>query len=109
MAKTYAQITQQIEELQREAQRLKQEEVAEVIARIREAIRVYGLTAADLGLGRASTAATPAKASRRSASDAPGDVKFRDAQGNVWGGRGPRPKWLREALAGGAQLEDFAV
>jgi DNA-binding protein H-NS len=35
--------------------------------------------------------------------------RFRDAQGNVWVGRGPRPKWLREALASGKTLEEFAV
>lgn len=36
-------------------------------------------------------------------------VKFRDAHGNTWAGRGAQPVWLREALKAGAKLEDFAV
>jgi DNA-binding protein H-NS len=36
-------------------------------------------------------------------------VKYRDANGNTWAGRGAQPVWLREALKGGAKLEDFAV
>jgi DNA-binding protein H-NS len=36
-------------------------------------------------------------------------AKFRDGAGNTWVGRGPRPQWLRDALAGGKKLEDYAV
>ena len=36
-------------------------------------------------------------------------VKFRDEAGNTWVGRGPRPLWLRDALAAGRKVEDFAV
>jgi len=36
-------------------------------------------------------------------------VKFKDDNGNVWSGRGPRPAWLRAALEGGAKLESFAA
>jgi len=36
-------------------------------------------------------------------------VKYADGVGGVWSGRGKRPKWLTEAIAGGAQLEDFLV
>lgn len=105
MSKTYHQIQQEIERLQREAERLKHEEVAGVIARIKEAIQVYGLSAADLGLaggaqkrlvGNGSLASTKA-------------IKYRDEAGNVWSGRGPRPQWLRDALAAGRSIEEFAV
>jgi DNA-binding protein H-NS len=36
-------------------------------------------------------------------------ARFRDANGNAWVGRGPRPQWLRDALASGKSLKDFAV
>jgi DNA-binding protein H-NS len=112
MSKTYAQIQKQIEALQREADKLKRDEVEGVIARIKEAIEAYGLTAGDLGLsgGRGKRAAQSRKAgpkSRRGKSAA--TVKYRDEAGNVWGGRGPRPHWLRDALAAGKSLKDFAV
>ena len=113
MTKTYAQIQKQIAALSREADKLKRKEVEGVIARIKQAIAVYGLTAEDLGLahsrsGRGATAKKMglkrrAKTKRRSA------PKFRDEAGNTWVGRGPRPQWLRDALAGGKKLEDFAV
>jgi DNA-binding protein H-NS len=113
MTKTYAQIQKQIETLQREADKLKRQEVDDVIARIKEAISVYGLSAADLGLGRTAGAkartagARPARKPRKAKYAA--TVKYRDEAGNTWVGRGPRPQWLREALAAGKSLQDFAV
>ena len=52
MTKTYVQIQKQIESLQREADKLKRKEVDDVISKIKEAIAVYELTAADLGIRR---------------------------------------------------------
>jgi DNA-binding protein H-NS len=83
-----------------------------VIGRIRHAIAVYHLSAEDLGFGarapRASQGAAPAK---RKVAQAPGPklVKFRNEDGGTWGGRGKRPQWLRDALATGKTLHDFAV
>ena len=113
MTKTYVQIQKQIESLQREADKLKREEINDVIAKIKEAITVYELTAADLGFeakgaARTGTRGRPAAKGRARAKSA-GTVKFRDESGNVWGGRGPRPQWLRDALGAGKQLSDFAV
>jgi DNA-binding protein H-NS len=113
MTKTYAQVVKQIDQLNREAERLKQKEVDSVIARIKEAISVYGLTASDLGLtgrrvGNGKTTART-KVSSKTKRKGARAVKFRDQAGNTWGGRGPRPHWLREALAAGKELKDFAV
>lgn len=120
MSKTYSELMQEIEALQAAAAEARRAEVADVIERIKQAIAVYGLTPADLGFNRpgrkpgaAKSAPAPAKrrGGRRPASKsagAGGEVKYRDGN-NVWGGRGPRPKWLREALAGGKSLKDFAV
>ncbi len=35
--------------------------------------------------------------------------KYRDEHGNTWTGRGQKPVWLREAIAQGANLEDFLI
>ncbi len=115
MTKTYAQVMKQIDSLKSEAERLRRQEVDGVIERIREAIRHYGLTAADLGLARARTEAKgPARKTRgrrKAKAAAPGNaaMKYRDDQGHGWVGRGKRPQWLRDALAAGKKLEDFAV
>lgn len=116
MTKSYAQLQKQIQDLQKQANHLKQAEIAGVVTRIKEAVKAYGLTAADLGLGGAVKAVgtkaakkTRGKGSKSAKGKGPAVVKFRDETGNVWGGRGPRPKWLRDALTAGKGLQDFAV
>ena len=48
MARNLAQIKKAIESLEKEAERVREKEVAGVIARMQQAIDFYGLTAADL-------------------------------------------------------------
>jgi DNA-binding protein H-NS len=114
MTKTYLQLIKQIEGLRIEADKLRRKEMKGVIARIREAIDHYHLSAADLGFSAATSAAAPkARKARKTAAVKPtsvaASVKYRDEAGRVWGGRGPRPKWLREAIAAGRKLEEFSV
>lgn len=113
MTKTYEQLMKQIDSLTRQAEELRRKEVHLVVGRIKQAIRAYGLTASDLGLSAARparAAKTAKKRAGRSAGKAGAAVvKYRDESGNTWGGRGPRPAWLRSALAAGKQLSDFAV
>ena len=112
MAKSYTQVMKQIETLSREAETLRKREIEGVVSRIREAIEIYGLTARDLGLsgaGGAPRKRSPQKSAAKRRGRPGSKVKYRDDAGNVWGGRGPRPQWLRSALASGKKLEDFAV
>jgi DNA-binding protein H-NS len=113
MTKTYSQLMKQIDSLQREAQEMKRKEMDGVVSRIKEAIRAYGLTAADLGLatprGPRAAAAPKRRRGRPAANKANGAAKYRDEAGNAWVGRGKRPTWLRDALAAGKQLSDFLV
>lgn len=123
MAKTYEQIQQQIEKLQSRAKALQAVEAKGVIARIREAIKHYGLTAEQLGFGGAVAAssapaippapksAVAAKPATKSAgkSKAARKALFSDGSGNEWVGRGPRPTWLREALQAGRDVNEFRI
>jgi DNA-binding protein H-NS len=115
MTKTYAQIVKQIEVLKQDAEKIRRKEVEGVIGRIREAISVYKLSAEDLGFGSKKSApagkaaAKPVKRRGAKAAKAPAVVKFRNETGGTWGGRGKRPQWLRDALAAGKTLADFAV
>lgn len=118
MAKTYAQLQKEIANLQQQAEDLKEQEVGEVIYKIKSAIDEYGLTVSDLGLtgkpgrkpGRMPTArkvrsaGAPAKSSRKKAA-----VKYRDENGNTWVGMGKRPQWIHDALAKGKTLDEFRV
>ncbi len=116
MTKTYAQIVKQIEVLKQDAEKIRRKEVEGVVGRIREAIAVYNLSAEDLGFGSKkpkaagkALAAKPVKRRGAKAAKAPAVVKFRNDSGGTWGGRGKRPQWLRDALAAGKTLADFAV
>jgi DNA-binding protein H-NS len=112
MAKTYSEMMEEVEALKREAERVRQQEVEGVIARIKEAIAFYGLTAADLGLAGARRGRPPTgsrKTAGRTGSKGAAAPKYRDQHGNTWSGRGPRPKWFKDALAAGRGPEDFAA
>jgi DNA-binding protein H-NS len=124
MAKTLAQIDRQIRELQRQAVALKAKEAPGVIQRIKEAIEHYGFSAEQLFGGKSEKAASAKSAkkakakpesgsvkgtSKKVASKSAGVVRYRDDAGNTWTGRGPRPKWMKEAIAGGKALDDLKV
>lgn len=115
MTKSYAQIVKQIKALEAEAEKARRTEIDGVITRIREAIQFYNLSATDLGLTAKSkpegAKALPAKRKKRKAAapKAPAAAKYADGQGNTWVGRGKRPQWLRDALAAGRKLEEFAA
>ncbi|MDP9995170.1 DNA-binding protein H-NS [Variovorax boronicumulans] len=115
MAKTFLQVQKQIEELQKEAEQLRRKEADGVRSRIKEAIAVYGFTAAELGFGKTSDPAPKVKkgaakktnGTKKAAPAAAGAPKFKDEQGNVWSGRGPRPAWFKAALEAGKSAEEL--
>lgn len=121
MAKTYAELSREIETLKVQAEAARQKEKAGVVERIRDAIGVYGLTAEELGFGRKAiktpafkTSGSTSTRKDLAADEAPStkpaaSVKYLDASGNTWGGRGPKPNWLKAGLAKGRSLESFAT
>lgn len=109
MTQSYKQIQKQIEALQLQAEKLRNQEVEGVVARIKAAIAHYGLTAEQLGFGTGAVKGKVRMASTKAASKLTKSAKYSDGQGNEWLGRGPRPHWLRDALAAGKSLEEFAT
>lgn len=106
---TYQELKEQAEKLLAEAERMREQETADAIADIKEKIRVYGLTAEDLGLARSAGPGRAGRAPARAAKS-PAPVKYRGPNGETWsGGRGRKPQWVVEALQQGRSLEDFAV
>jgi DNA-binding protein H-NS len=94
-----AQLDQQIEQAQRS-------EKAEAIAKVRALMAEYGLSAKDLQF--APRAGKTRGSGPRTGTKVP--AKYRDkATGDTWSGRGLQPRWLRQALASGRKLTDFAV
>jgi DNA-binding protein H-NS len=98
--KTYSAIKAEIARLEKQAEALRKSEVASVIAKIKEAIAAYALTAADLGLGRgaAKAARTSNAKSSKKTSTTIGVAKYRDPKtGKTWTGRGKPPAWIAGA------------
>jgi len=99
---TYLELKEQAEKLLAEAERMREQEIADAIADIKRKIELYGLTAADLGFAKSGPG--PMRAKSKS------PVKYRGPNGETWsGGRGRKPQWVTEALQQGRDLEDFAV
>lgn len=89
-------------EIDRKISDARREERAAAVAQVRALMAEHGLTAADVA-GRTGT-------SRPKSTGAKVAPKYRNAAtGDTWTGRGLQPKWLREALAAGAKLTDFAI
>lgn len=102
MAETLAQLLAKRQELDNKISALQTEARVEAISTIRDLMAEYGLTAVDI-IGRQALPKTGTIGMK------PVKVKYRDAQGNTWTGRGLKPKWLSSAIASGKSPEDFAV
>jgi DNA-binding protein H-NS len=88
-----AAIEQQIADAQRA-------ERAGAVAKVRALMAEHGLTLADLSTKTATVKRTGNKVA----------AKYRDAAtGDTWSGRGLQPKWLKQALASGKKISDFAI
>ena len=107
MPKSYQQVLSQIEKLQEQAKSLRAKEISGVVARIKEAIEHYGLTAEDLFAtsgARSARNASPVKKGRRG-----GVPKYQSADGHTWSGVGKRPGWFVEALNAGKSAKELLV
>jgi DNA-binding protein H-NS len=115
MASSFVQLTREIEALKKKAELARKQEAGALIAVIKTGIATYGLTAQDLGLTVGGDAKRgPAKKSKsvKPAADKPAQpvastLKYQDQAGNSWSGRGPKPGWVKAALAAGLDITDL--
>jgi DNA-binding protein H-NS len=87
MSQSYKELLQQREALEKAIAQARQNEIAAAVAKVRELVAEFGLTAQDIFSGRSAKAT-----GKTSAKVAP---KYRDpATGQTWTGRGKAPKWI---------------
>lgn len=106
---TYLELKAQAEKLLAQAEQMKEQERADVIADVKSKIAAYDLSADDLGLsgGRGGSGGRGRTAK---AKKAPAAIKYRGPNGETWsGGRGRKPQWVVTALAKGKSLDEFRV
>lgn len=92
---TYSEIQEEIKKLQKQAEEIRAQEIAEVIAEIKAKIQLYGLTEKDLGFGEKQK-----------------KIVFPPLykKGNqTWSGRGRQPGWVKAHLGAGGKLEDLLI
>lgn len=88
MSQSLKDLLQQREALEKAIADARQNEISAAVAKVRELIAEYGLTAQDVFPGRTGRAAGTKSASKVAA-------KYRDpATGQTWTGRGKAPKWI---------------
>lgn len=88
MSLTYKELLQKRESLEREIAQARQNEIASAVAKVRELVAEYGLTAQDVFPGRGAKISAGKPVSKVAA-------KYRDpATGQTWTGRGKAPKWI---------------
>lgn len=102
-------IQQQIAELQEKANELIKLKKAEILAEVVKNIKTYGLTAEECGFHFSEPQkATKAKTSLVEKMKA--EPVFRGPNGEEWaGGRGAKPKWVKEILEAGGNIEDYRI
>lgn len=102
---TYAELKAQGEALLAQAEALRKQEQANVIAEIKAKMKEFGLTVGDLGFGTSQPAK---KKTAQEKTDAP--PKYRGPNGELWaGGLGRKPQWVRDVLAAGKSLDEYLI
>ena len=88
MTQSYKELLAQREALELAISQARQNEVSSAVAKVRELVAEYSLTAQDIFPVRASKSAIAKAVSKVAA-------KYRDpATGQTWTGRGKAPKWI---------------
>lgn len=97
-------LAKQTAELEKQLQEARRAERSGVINQIKSLMAEHGLTVADLGIKAGKSMAPSSSAGKKVA------PKYRNqATGETWTGRGLKPTWLKNAIASGKKLEDFAI
>ena len=88
MSLSYKELLQKREALEHEIAQARQNEISSAVAKVRELVAEYGLSAQDIFPGRGAKTSAAKPVSKVAA-------KYRDpATGQTWTGRGKAPKWI---------------
>ena len=102
---TYAEIQDQIKQLEEQAKQIRKEEIKAVISDINAKIALYNIKQHELKFP--GSLKHEAKAdSKQPKNKLP--PKYRNEEtGEEWSGRGPMPKWIKREIGKGKHINDF--
>lgn len=101
----YRELLAQRDALDKQIEEARREEVSSAVAKVKQLIAEYGLTAADCGFKMSTAAASPNLVNAR----IPVAAKYRGLHGETWSGRGKAPRWLTNLEAQGRKREEFLI
>ena len=100
---SYQEIINQIEDLQKQAEKIRETERAAAITEIKEKIAIFAISAEELGL--TSTGKRPSTKGKSNVK-----AKYRDpVSGATWSGRGKMPVWLKEQVDAGKSKDAYLI
>lgn len=94
-----------------EAQALEQIQAARavVLAQVKATIAEHNFTLIELNIKTEKNTKLAKMGRSHPSAGKKIEAKYKDIYGNVWTGRGVQPRWLTDAIDGGALLEQFLV
>lgn len=95
----YQELLEQAQALMKQAEELRLQEKRDAIAKIKQLISAYDISASELGY---TVNPSKARASR-------GKPKYHGPGGETWTGVGRQPAWVKAALAEGKSLQDLSL
>jgi DNA-binding protein H-NS len=100
IAELEKQCAKEIAALEREIKEHQANELKEARLRVQQLLAESGFSAAEVFAGFANPATKQPRKSPR-----PPEKHYVGPEGQIWTGRGPKPKWLKEAHAAGHQVK----
>lgn len=99
---SYLELKQQAEDLLKQAEELRKQEIAAIIADMKKQIAEYGITAKDLGL-------SSSVAVKKGVGKSNLEARYKGPNGELWSGLGRQPQWLKDAIQQGKTKDEFAL
>jgi DNA-binding protein H-NS len=105
-----SEIRKKIADLKKQELTILQKEKQNAITEVKQYIADFGLTARDVGLTGAQTKkAVKTTASKKKTKKTVAKIKYQRGSDKWSGGRGPKPKWVKELVSAGQDIEQYRV
>jgi len=108
---TVEQLEEQTRNIEEQIAALRETQKQRAIARIKDMVIANNITASDMGSVLADMGVVWTEVKAKKVRKVRPDLlpKYKGPNGELWSGRGRRPEWVRNVLAGGGTLDAYAI
>jgi DNA-binding protein H-NS len=105
-----SEIRKKIADLKKQELNILQKEKQNAITEVKQYIADFGLSAKDIGLtGVQTKKAVKTATSKKKTKKTVAKIKYQRGTDKWSGGRGPKPKWVKEIISAGQDIEQYRV